>query len=99
MTPVTTTILCVGFSRIEITGNGLIGTIGQPNCGELHTNMTIVFETSGSIQKHLTYTGKTFDLSAHTENSAGVTSGASGTAALEGTMLLESGPAGTLECT
>lgn len=99
VTPVTTTIICVGFSRIELTGNGLIGTITSPTCGSSSKTIGVSFEAEGPFQKHREYTGKGYDLSADTENSEGVTTGAYGTVALSATTTLESATAGTLECT
>jgi hypothetical protein len=99
VTPVTTTIICLGFSRIELTGNGLIGTITSPTCGSSSKTIGVSFEAEGPFQKHREYTGKGYDLSADTENSEGVTTGAYGTVALSATTTLESATAGTLECT
>jgi hypothetical protein len=99
VTPETTTIICTGFSRVEVTGPGIIGTITSPACGASSTKMTVSFKQAGGTQEHLEYTGIPYDLVADTENSSGVTSGASGTAGLEGTATLESATAGTLECT
>jgi hypothetical protein len=98
-TPVTTTVTCIGFSRIEFTGNGLIGTITSPACGGTSNNKTLVFEQSGGTQNHLVYTGVKYDLSGDTENSEGVTSGPTATAGFEGSVTLTSASAGTLECT
>jgi hypothetical protein len=99
LTPVTTTILCIGFSRVEVTGKGVIGTITSPACGASSTELKVAFEAEGSTQKHLEYTGVKYDLSADTENSAGETTGANVTAALSGSVTLKSATAGTLECT
>jgi hypothetical protein len=99
VTPVTTTIICIGFSRVEVTGKGVIGTITSPKCTETSKSMTLAFEAEGSTQKHLSYTGTNYDLTADTENAAGETTGANGTAALNTTVTTESTTAGTLECT
>jgi hypothetical protein len=99
VTPITTTIICIGFSRVEVTGNGVIGTITSPACGASSKTMGVSFKQAGGTQEDLEYTGVKYDLSAHTENSSGVTTGATGTAGLEGTATLESATAGTLECT
>jgi hypothetical protein len=95
----TLTIICIGFSRVEITGNGVIGTVTSPACGASSTKMTVSFSQAGGTQEHMEYTGVKYDLSAHTENSSGETTGASGTTGLEGNYTLESSTAGTLECT
>jgi hypothetical protein len=99
ITPTTTTIICSGFSRVEVTGNGVIGKITSPKCGQSSNTMGVTFEAEGSTQKQIEYTGKKYDLSAHTENSSGETTGASGTAALSGSNTIESPTEGTLECT
>ena len=98
VTPVTTTILCIGFSRTTVTGNGIIGTITSPECGKSSKVMEVKFEVEAGKQKHMLYTGVNYDLSADTENSeGGITS--TTTSALEGSAKLESSTAGTLECT
>jgi hypothetical protein len=98
VTPETATLICAGFSRIDVTGNGIIGTITSPKCGESSTTMTVVFEAEGSTQKHLEYTGVKYDLQAHTENAAGEIS-STATAGLAGTVTLNSATSGTLDCT
>jgi hypothetical protein len=98
VTPVTTTVLCLGFSRISVTGNGIIGTITSPACGAKSKTMNLAFEQTGGTQKHLEYTGTKYDLLAHTESSSGgITS--TNTAGLEGTATINSATEGTLECT
>jgi hypothetical protein len=99
ITPVTTTIICIGFSRMELTGKGVSGTITSPACGATSKEMKVSFEAEGSTQKHIEYTGVKYDLSADTENAEGVTTGASGTAALQGSTTLTSPTTGTLDCT
>jgi hypothetical protein len=98
LTPVTTTVICVGFSRTEITGKGLIGTIISPACGASSKELKLSFEAEGSSQKHIEYTGVKYDLFADTENPAGETT-STATAALTGSATLISPTAGTLECT
>jgi hypothetical protein len=98
LTPVTTTITCIGFSRVEVTGKGVIGTITSPACGSTSSELSVSFETEGPLQRHTEYTGIRYDLSADTENSAGGTSNTS-TAALSGSATLKSATEGTLECT
>jgi hypothetical protein len=99
VTPVTTTITCLGFSRIEVTGSGFIGIIYSPACGASSNELKVEFEAEGSKQFHMEYTGAKYDLSADTESSEGVTTGASSTAALQGAITQKSSTAGTLECT
>jgi hypothetical protein len=100
VTPNTTTLLCIGFVRTEITGKGIIGTITSPACGASSKEMKLSFEAEGSTQKHIEYTGEKYDLSSHTENSAGETeAGGTGTAAIASTATITSTTLGTLECT
>jgi hypothetical protein len=99
VTPVTTTILCIGFSRVEITGTGIIGTITSPKCPESSKTLGLSFEATGSTQNHMVYTSNTFDLSSDTEDSAGKTTGVFGTAGLTGSATIESATTGTLDCT
>jgi hypothetical protein len=98
VTPVTTTILCVGFSRTEVTGNGIIGTVTSPACGASSKTMEVKFESTGSTQNHIEYTGVKYDLSADTENAEGTTINQV-TSGLTGATTLNSATAGTLECT
>jgi hypothetical protein len=98
VTPNTTTITCIGVSRVEVTGNGIIGTITSPACGAKSNKMGLSFEAVGSTQTHLEYTSVKYDLSADTENSEGTTTSTT-TAALAGTSTIESSNEGTLECT
>jgi beta-galactosidase/beta-glucuronidase len=97
VTPNTTTLLCLGFSRTEVTGS-IIGTITKPACGVSSSELTLSFEAEGAKQKHLEYTEKPFDLSASTEDSAGKTTSTT-TAGLTSEVTLTSAVAGTLECT
>jgi hypothetical protein len=98
LTPGLITVICAGFSRIEFSGN-IIGTITNPPCGSSSKNFTVAFEAEGFTQKHITYTGVSYDLKAQTENSIGVTSGSPVTAGLTSTLTLSSATSGTLECT
>jgi hypothetical protein len=97
-TPATTTSTCVGFSRVEVTGKGIIGTVTSPACGASSKEMKISFEVEGSAQAQVEYTGVKYDLSADTENAEGSTT-STATAAVAGSLTLNSATAGTLECT
>jgi hypothetical protein len=99
LTPATSTVLCVGFSRTEFTGNGIIGTITSPACGASSKELKLSFEAEGSTQKHIEYTGVKYDLSGDTEKETGETTGVNGTAALSATMTASTITTGTLECT
>jgi hypothetical protein len=45
------TFICSG-QHVEITGNGLVGTITAPACGFVGNTMTVKFEGTGGVQKH-----------------------------------------------
>jgi hypothetical protein len=98
VTPVTTTIICINFSRVEVTGN-IIGTITSPACGESSETLVTEFSATGSTQNHLEYTGVNYDLKVATETSAGSTTSGLVTAGLTSTATLSSPTEGTLECT
>jgi hypothetical protein len=98
VTPETTTLICAGFSRVDVTGNGIIGTITSPACGASSKTMEVKFEATGSTQNHIEYTGVKYDLQADTENAAGEIS-STVTAGLQGTVTLTSATSGTLDCT
>jgi hypothetical protein len=75
VTPVTTTIVCAGISKITVEGN-LIGTITKPACNAAATNtMLIDFSATGSTQNLLEYTGVKYDLTAQTSGGSKVTAG------------------------
>lgn len=99
VTPVSTTIICAGFSKIEVTGKGIIGTITSPLCGASSNELKVSFEAEGSTQKHLEYTGVKYDLSADTEKTEGTEIVSTVTAALQGSATLKSPTVGTLDCT
>jgi hypothetical protein len=98
VTLVTTTLICAGFSNIEIQGN-IIGTIISPACGASSKTLVPAFSATGSTQNHMEYTGDKYDLTSHTESSSGVTTNPPVTAGLTSTVTLTSPTAGTLECT
>jgi hypothetical protein len=98
ITQVTTTIICLGFSRMELTGNGYIGTLVSPACGASSKELKVSFEAEGSTQKDLSYTGVNYRLRVDTENASGETTSSS-ESAQEGSATLSSTTAGTLECT
>jgi hypothetical protein len=98
VTPVNTTLICIGFSRVEVSGN-IIGTITSPACGAKSKTLVTKFNSSGSTQEDRSYTGVNYELKAQTENSSGVTSGSAVSAGLTSTATLNSTTEGTLECT
>jgi len=98
LTPANTTIICIGFSRLEIAGN-VIGTITSPGCKGSSNNLVVSFESVGTTQNHIEYTAVKYDLVGHTENSAGETTGSVFTVGFNATMTVSSFTPGTLECT
>jgi hypothetical protein len=93
VTPVPTTIICLGFSNIT-TGGNVIGTITSPACGASSKTITTSFKSTGATQEHASYTGAAQTLTAKTG------SGVANPAGLNaGTVTLTSSTAGTLECT
>jgi hypothetical protein len=98
LTLVTTTFVCTGFARSELSGS-LISTITSPACGESSNTLVVAFEATGSTQNHQEYTGTKYDLKTATENFSGSTTGSTVTASLTSTMTLASSTEGTLECT
>ena len=61
-----TTIICANSAKLEI-GGSLITTITKPACGETSTEATGVSSTTGGVQTHKTYTGKSYFPTAKTE--------------------------------
>lgn len=52
-----------GFVGINVRGDGILGTITSPGCGQASNKATINFSSNGAgVQNHLTYTGETYDL-------------------------------------
>lgn len=64
------TIICGSFATIEIKGNGIIGHLESPKCGEKRTTATLNFSATGSSQtyKQVTGTGTAFNLKSRTES-------------------------------
>ena len=99
LTPPFPTINCgSGLSerKLSITGNGVIGTVSSPLCGEASKSMTVSFTSTAGSQEHKKYTGVTYDLTVDTEpNPTGATAGISGSA----TMTFNDNAARKLVCT
>jgi hypothetical protein len=83
-----------GFVTVKITGNGLIGHISSPKCGETSKTMTLGFGATGPSQtfKQATATGTSFHLQ------ASVNGGSSVEAAFVSTENLTYAESGTLTC-
>jgi hypothetical protein len=83
ITPPFPTVICgEGFSerKMQIGGNGVIGTVTSPACGASSASATIKFASTASSQEHKLFTGTSFDLTSTTEGSSAVTAGVNGTA-------------------
>ncbi|MFL5898697.1 MAG: hypothetical protein ACJ76D_09595 [Solirubrobacterales bacterium] len=63
------TIICAGFSNIEVKGNGVIGDLASPGCGKSSATGTLSFTATGSAQtyKQNTATGTIYNLTSTTE--------------------------------
>lgn len=63
------TIICAGFSNIEVKGNGVVGDLESPKCGASSTTGTLNFTATGAVQtyKQNTATGTLYNLTSTTE--------------------------------
>ena len=99
LTPPFPTVICgSGLSerKLTITGNGVIGTVTSPICGEASKSMTVSFTSTAGSQEHKKYTGVTYDMTVDTEpNATGPTAGITGSA----TFTFDDNTARKLECT
>jgi hypothetical protein len=71
-----TTIECAfGFANIEVRGNGIVGHLEAPKCGETSSTGTLNFAAVGGSQqyKQNTATGTVFDLTSITEGGSTTT--------------------------
>jgi hypothetical protein len=64
------TIICGSFATIEVKGNGIIGHLESPKCGEKKKTATLNFSATGASQtfKQVTGTGTAFNLKSRTES-------------------------------
>jgi hypothetical protein len=86
VTPPFPTIICgEGFSerKIQVGGNGVIGTVTSPACGASSATLNVSFSATASSQEHKLFTGTSFDLTSTTEGSSAVTAGLNGTASMK----------------
>jgi hypothetical protein len=81
---------------VQVTGNGILGTITSPSCGVKSNTATLSFKGTEGVQEHLTYTGTTYDL--HSTLSEG---GATATSAMtaEATIKFGVGKEPSIICT
>ena len=80
-----------GFVSVNIGGNGLIGTITKPKCGESSSEPTIEFSSSSNaVQTHKTVVGTTTEYSLSSGGSA---------ASVDASIRITLGEAAKLECT
>lgn len=85
------TFKCPLIGEVTIGGNGLIGTITSPKCGETSSQATIQFSSSSTgVQTHKTVVGTTTEYSL---------SSGSGAASEDMSMLITLGETRLLECT
>jgi len=81
------TIVCAGFSVIQVKGNGVIGHLESPKCGASSTSGILNFTATGSAQtyKQSTATGTSYNLTSTTEGGSPVEASevAKGTASYE----------------
>lgn len=97
VTPPFPTIICgSGLSerKIQVDGNGVIGTITSPSCGASSATLTVNFGVKEEKQEHMLFTGTKYDLSVTTEPSTTQV-----TAALEGEATLTAAKVLKLNCT
>jgi len=92
VTPAATSMTCGGVTTIKFGGN-LIGTITSPACGAEAVKFGASFKSSGAVQEHKTYTGKTYNLTSQTGE------GEIKEAAWNAETTFESATAGKLTCT
>jgi hypothetical protein len=92
-TPVSTTVVCSGFSNTTVAGN-FIATVTSPACGASSKSLGVVAKSSGATQEHKSYTGVNYNLTAQTGSGSKVEAGIN-----TGTVTLNASTSGTLECT
>jgi hypothetical protein len=104
ITPTFPTLLC-GSARLKIEGNGILGEITAPKCGEKSKAFTLNFKTNvgppqTQVHTQITGTGTVFVLKAQTEDKEGKNIGSAVTGALKGeaTGTWAAGGEGTLTC-
>jgi hypothetical protein len=63
-----TKFVCAGISSIEVKGNGVLGEVTAPKCGETSKKATVVATTTGSTQtyRQVEETGTFYELKAAT---------------------------------
>jgi hypothetical protein len=87
-----TKFTCVGFATIEVKGNGVMGEVTFPKCGQTSKEATVVAEATGSTQKYrqIEETGTFYELKAATKGgglvSAGTNWTVTGSSATSGTL-------------
>lgn len=99
LTPPFPTLICgSGLSerKLQVGGNGIIGTVTSPACGASSKSVTVSFTATAGNQEHKLYTGNTYDLTNSTESGGSpVTAGITGSA----TLSFNDGMARKLVCT
>lgn len=57
---------CSFLASIEVTGNGILGTITKPGVGETSEEATVVYNQNEGVQEHTEVGGETYGLEAST---------------------------------
>jgi hypothetical protein len=87
-----TKFTCGGFTTIEVKGNGVMGEVTSPKCGQTANTATVVASAEGSTQRYrqIEGTGTFYELKAATKNGefkpAGTNWTVTGSTAVEGTL-------------
>jgi hypothetical protein len=89
-----TKFTCAGISTIEVKGNGVLGEVTSPKCGQTSTSATVVARATGSTQEYrqIEETGTFYELKAATSG------GEFKSAGTNWTVTGKSVEAGTLTC-
>jgi len=89
-----TKFVCAGISSIEVKGNGVLGEVTAPKCGEASKGATVVATATGSTQtyRQVEETGTFYELKAATNGGEFKPAGTTWTVKGESTV------AGTLTC-
>ena len=94
--PYATYTCASGLIKVEVFGNGVLGTVTSPGCGGEDTKATLSFKKSANgVQEHLSYTNTTYDLFAKVNGGSHVTAAMEG----HGTAAFTDGAKRKVECT
>ena len=94
--PYATYTCASGLIKVEVFGNGVLGTVTSPACGGEASKVTMSFKKSANgVQEHLSYTGTTYDLVSKTNGASHVTAAMEG----EGGATFTDGTNRRVQCT